>query len=153
MTPDVAAEASAGGAVAVAGRAFPVTPLSAAGERGLRAELRAIAVERDGPGGLFARLAPRLDWLMKHAPAHYPAAVDAIIDRENRGGDPDMTGAYQSPAGVAVQLFHRSRAAVPGLTLDEVRAVVTAANAADVLAAMEEAVTAANKSPAAGAAG
>lgn len=136
---------AAGGVVDVAGQAFRVRPLGLREETALYRELGRRAKAAMGPGGYFARLRPRLDWLAGEKLFDVRAAVVAELTRLEATHElpaDDVVDEYRrTPDGVALELFARTRADHPAATEKELRAVVTEANAVAVHFALLEAVS------------
>ncbi len=136
---------NAGGEVAVApGLSFLVRELSMAAEVGLLNRLRLLAKRALGPAGFYANSQAMLDW-MKAAGMHAEraACLATVADLQARGAgvSGDLVDDFrQSPAGVAEELFWRTRQTHPEATLDEFKAVVNDVNALEVHLAILDAV-------------
>lgn len=117
-------------------RQVVLTALSVAEEEALGAELRKLAKATLGPGGYFAQAEASLRWLSdKGMVGVMRIAAERIAAMEATGAEPSpemFDAARRSPAGVALELWLRARHAQPSLTLPEVQAVVTTANALDL---------------------
>lgn len=144
--------ATPGGVVTVAGHQFLARKLATDGELGLLAALRAGAEQAVGRGGLFERFAGRLAYLADTKQfAVLNRVVDRLTDLEADGAavTPEQVYAFrQTPAGAALELFHRTRLTHPAVTQQELAAIVTDANALHVSQQIDEAVTDAGKAPA-----
>ncbi len=121
------------GVVPVADRLFTVTELPGEAEVGLLAQLRLKAREAFGPLSFFRDALPVVDAL-KAAGRHDEAAGlqaqagQLVLSRSGASTD----AAYdfrQTPDGVALELFWRTRATHPEVAREQFRAVVTEANA------------------------
>lgn len=136
---------NAGAPVKVEHLTFLVCGLSVAGEMSLLARLRSKAREALGPGGLFARTAPAIDWLRsqnRHADAAALQRTTAELVATGAADSDDATAEFQrSPAGVAEELFWRTRKTHPDVSLDELQAVVTDMNALEIHLAMYDALS------------
>lgn len=124
------------GTVDVAGRVFVVTELPTEAEFGFGSMLRLKAREQMGPGSFFAPALPVADWLRsqdRHGEANGLLRTAAELVLSKAGASDDAGYDYrQSPDGVAFELFTRTRATHPEATEKELRAVITAVNAAHV---------------------
>lgn len=142
-TPDPAA--TIGGVVSVAGRDFLARKLTVEGELALLAALRGLADRQAGPGGLFERMAGKLKFL---ADTKQFAVLNRVVDRlteiEAAGagvGEDAVYACRQTPAGAALELFHRTRLTHPDVSLREFEAIVTAANAVETSHRLDLAVS------------
>lgn len=137
---------AAGGVVPVAGQDFRVRPLSARDEVALYRELGRRAKLAMGPGGYFARLKPRLEWLAANKQFDVRALVVAELTRLEATTElpaDDVIDEYRrTPEGAACELFWRTRRDHPEVTEKELRAVITDANAGAVFQAVLDAVRA-----------
>lgn len=135
---------SGGGVVSVAGQEFRVRKLSARGEDALARELGRRAKAAMGPGGYFARLKPKLEWLAAEKMFDVRVAVVETLTRLEALSElpaSDVIDEYRATAdGVACELFFRTREDHPAVSEKDIRAVVTAANALPVHAAVLDAV-------------
>lgn len=131
------------GEVVVGGRSFTITELPLRDERALIAGLDRIARETLGPGGLFARFAPRLEWLRaKGLTREASALVETLARMElEPASGADLDAAVQSAKGVALELYYRTRKAHPETKLEEFQAVVTDVNALDLHWAIRDALS------------
>lgn len=134
-----------GGPVQVAGREFLAAALTTDGELALWHHLRAVADRQAGPGGLFARMAPKLKWLRESGlePEWRLATLETTRLAGSPGGgvtDEQVLEARFTPEGVAVELYHRTRQHHPDVPLDTLKAIVTEANAVEVFQAVDRAV-------------
>lgn len=136
--------ANTGGEVVVRGAngtlTFLVRELSVEGELGLAARLRILARERLGPGGLMANVLPVARWLREqgeHEDAARLVQATAPLVAGGSGVGGDAAEAYrQSPAGVAFELFTRTRETHPDATEAEFRSVITEVNAVETYLAI-----------------
>ena len=142
MSADVV---GAGGPVAVGPVAFHVLPLTVREEAGLLARLRRRAKEAMGPGSYYTNAQPTLAWLAAnglHADrAVLLAEVARLVATAAPVSDDAAYDYRQTPDGVAEELFVRTRQTHPAATLEELKAVVTDFNAADVFHQMLAAVS------------
>lgn len=133
-----------GGTVRIGDRALTVLKLPARAEYGLGVAMAAACKESFGPGGYFQRAAKALAWLREQKmQAEWSVAVRSITEMEGLGSMPDAAAVEefrQSPKGVALELFHRTRQTHPEVTLSELESVVTAANAPEVYQQIQQAV-------------
>lgn len=135
-----------GGVVSVAGRDFLVRKLTVDGELAFLVALRGLADRQVGPGGLFERMAPQIKYLTD---TKQYAVLDRVITRLTElqaapGGavtDEQVFATRQTPAGVALELYHRTRLTCPEVSLREFEAVVTEANALEVFQRIDAAIT------------
>lgn len=144
------AAVSAGGVVRVgegesARDLVVVAKLSIAHENLLRKELAEIARNAMGPGGFFARMKPALEW-MKSAGMHseWAEAIKTTTEMQGRGVEPDYSAieqARQTVPGVVAELHWRTRLTCPEVTKQEIAAVVTEVNAADLYGQIVRAIT------------
>ena len=113
-----------------------VTPLSIAAERILGAELKAMVT---ADRRRMCREA--LEEIGKIAEPTWAdrQAVSELVTMSVGGVTfADLMAKRFDVEGIAVELYHRARAAHPKLTLDQVRAVITVANAGDVSDQLEK---------------
>ena len=113
-----------------------VTPLSQAEERSLDRALQR-AAEADA-GDHYTRCKPELDAL-KDSPAdriEFLREIARLSAKREPLSLAAMIAFRDSPAGVAIELYHRGRRATPGLTLAALRAVVTDVNVDEVASAL-----------------
>ncbi|HEY1191307.1 MAG TPA: hypothetical protein VGE74_26975, partial [Gemmata sp.] len=102
------------------------------GERALRRALLKAAEEHTGD--YFTRCGKLLK-AMQAVPAAYLEAVREITRLTATGpavSEEQFFEFRQSPAGVALELFHRGRKATPGLTADGLASIITDANVDEV---------------------
>lgn len=125
---------------------FHVRKLSAEGESGLVRECARRAHQKAGPAGVFARHAATLAALRESMPAEWREFVRNLTelqDQNARVGDWENAEEYRrSPAGVALEMFRRTRethAEVP--REDYFAAIITDVNAADVHRQIVDAIT------------
>ena len=141
--PDPAA--TTGGTVTVAGHPLLVRKLTTDGELGLQAALRAGAEKAVGRGGLFERFRPRLDYLGETKQFHVLDRVVrelTLLEADGAAVTWEQVYAYrQTPAGAALELYHRTRLTHPGVSQQEIAALVTDANALHVSQQIDAAVT------------
>jgi hypothetical protein len=136
-------------AVKVNDREISVLKLSANAEYGLGVMLGRRAKAEMGPGGYFARLAPALDWLREtKRTAEWSAALaEATRLQAAPGVDSDDLEAYrQTPAGLACEIFHRTRQTAPDVTEADLLAIITDVNALDIYRSLMDALTDEKKS-------
>ena len=135
------------GVVAVGDLKIALTPLGMAGERALD---RLLAKGAEESADHFGK--PRVRKLlaaMQGTPAAYAEAVREITRQAIAPVSASQVNQFRdSPAGVALELYHRGRKATDGLTLDGLAAVVTDANVDDVLAQLDALWEAARPNPA-----
>lgn len=120
------------GTVRVGELLVTVAPLTMTEERGVRRALLKAAEAHAGDH--FTRCAKLLK-AMQSVPAAYLEAVREITRLAATGpavSDEQFFEFRQSPAGVALELFHRGHKATPGLAQAALAAVVTDANVDDV---------------------
>lgn len=125
------------GAVRAGELLITITPLDMTGERALRRLLARAAAE--AAGDYFTRCAKLLH-AMRAVPGAYLEAVREITRLTATGpavSDEQLFEFRQSPAGAALELFHRGRRATQGLTHEGLAAVITDANVDAVLGQLE----------------
>ncbi len=130
------------GLIRVAGLEITITPLSQGEELLLDRTLRRAAQEAHGD--LYTPCKPLLE-AMRDAPADRLEAVREItrLTASRAGVSAAAVFDFRTSAeGLALEIFARGRRATPGLTLDGLRAVVTAANADEVAGALFELIEA-----------
>lgn len=145
------AAAGAGGTVRLGDRAVYVAPLAIREEAALLDDLRRLAKEQQGD---FLRpVEGLLDRLEKMKTPQAAARAALILEtvarmeaRRELPGDDAAHEARRTPRGVALELWYRGRKAHPTLSLAELEAVVTEANAAAVHAAILDALGAGDDS-------
>lgn len=127
------------GTVTVAGKVFTVSEMKFASELKLGILLRQLYEQQQGNS--YRRLIPDLDAM---TPADRATAVAewtrSKIANNLPGGDAREL-ARMTPAGTALELWMRSKKYHPGLTLDEVKAIVTETNCEEVMGDIVEALT------------
>lgn len=139
-----------GGEVEVAGAdgkslTFFVQEMSIRGEAGLIARLRKLAKDSLGPGSFWSHALPVVNWLRAQG-CNGEAAVQQRVTAElvatGNGVSDDAMGDFrQTPAGVAEELFARTRKTHPETSLKEFQAIINEANAVEVYYAIEEAIS------------
>ena len=135
------------GVVAVGDLKITVTPLGMAGERALD-RLLAKGAEESAADHFSKPRMKKLLGAMQGTPA-YSEAVREITRQTIGPVSAAQIGEYRdSPAGVALELFHRGRKATEGLTLAGLVAVITEANVDDVLMQLDALWAAARPNPA-----
>lgn len=144
-----AQQAGAGGTVRLRGDgaelAIYVEPLPFRLEVALADDLRRLAKRQVGD---FVRaVEPVLDRLAKVKTPEAAARAGVVLQtaaameaRQELPGDDAVESARRTPAGVALELWHRGRRAQPTLVLRELEAAVTEANAADLHLQIREAL-------------
>lgn len=124
------------GEVRIGPLVFVVQELPFEGEVGLRAAFRAEARKALGPGSFYANVLPAARWAREqgqHEDAARMVAAVAPLVATAAGASEDAAELYrQTPDGVALELFHRTRQTAPEATRAEYRAVVTEVNAVEV---------------------
>lgn len=132
------------GILELGGHAFRIAKLVVEREAELWRHLELEARKARGPGGLFSRMAPKLKWLRENGMgAEWTEAVQVITNLEAgnfKASEDEIFDFRRTPAGVAIEMWHRCRDAHPGTTLDEIRAVLTEVNAPDVYRRVQEIV-------------
>lgn len=139
------------GTVPIADRTFVIQKLSASGELSLFDALSAAAKKEAGPGGYLARASEMLDWLKKNNRGQELAiAVNKLVEMDAQGVNlsQDAVAQFrQTPKGVALEMFHRTRVAHKEVSLADFQAIITDANAVEVFLAMMEVLTDEKKVP------
>lgn len=122
--------------ITIADRQFAILPLSIREENALLLELRRQAKNQMGAGGYFARSATALDWLKdQKRMAEFATAVARIAELEAQGELPqgDPVELYRAtPAGVATEMFFRTRRTHAEVSLKEFESIIIEANAIEV---------------------
>jgi len=141
--------AGAGGTVAIRGDgadlALYVEPLPFRLELALVDDLRRLAKRQQGD---FVKvIEPVLDRLARLKTPEAAARAGVVLQtaatmeaRQELPGDDATEAARRTPAGVALELWHRGRRANPAIALRELEAVVTDANALDLHLQIREAL-------------
>lgn len=133
------------GVVTIAGRDLVVQKLSAHGELSLFDALNAAAKKEAGPGGYLARSAEMLDWLKKNNRGQELAiAVEKLVEMDAKGialSQDAVAQFRQTAKGVALEVFHRTRVAHKEVSLADLQAIITDANAVEVFLAVMEVLT------------
>lgn len=127
------------GTVEVAGKLFTVSELKLGSELKLILLLREM-YERQ-KGSAYKRLQPMLDEM---TPADRAEAIAnltrAKVNNDLPGAEAEQL-ARMTPEGVALELWMRARKHHPGLTQEEVRAIITDVNCQDVHDEMRAVIT------------
>ncbi len=136
------------GVVTVGELQVTVTPLTMIEERALRRvmEKEALTAATD----YYTRSVKLLD-AMRSNPFAYEIAIKQLVTLTATGpklSDEQFYEFRTSPAGVAIELWHRGRKATPGLTLAGLQAVITEANADSVTFQLETIAESAGPKPA-----
>lgn len=139
------------GVVTIAGRDFVIQKLSTNGEMSLFDVLAAAAKKESGPGGYLARSSELLDWLKKNNRGQELAvAVNKLVEMDALGvslSQDAVADFRQTPKGVALEMFHRTRAAHKDVSLADFQAIITDANASEVSLAILDVITNEKKAP------
>lgn len=132
------------GEVRIGHLVFVVKELSVEAEMGLRTKLRACAREAFGPGSFYANIAPVAEFARKQGYHQDAAALVqsvAPLIAMRAGASEDAAELYrQTPDGVALELFFRTRETHPAAELAEFRAIVNEVNAIETYLAILKAI-------------
>lgn len=132
------------GPVAIGDVTFTAEELSIEGEVGILNRLRRLAKDALGPGGFYKNALPVAKWLREQGEGAEAAALLAETARLVATGGPlDEAAVWefrQTPAGVAAELYMRTRKAHPDTREDELRAVINDANVVEVRLQLLEAL-------------
>jgi len=124
------------GTITIADRTIDVAKMPTYGEIGLWRELSKRAKAEYGPGGLFNVMKPQLAWLAAEKMLAERAQVIAEITRLEAGkaglSDEAVEEFRITPAGLACELYWRTRSTAKEVTEADLQAIITEANAVDV---------------------
>lgn len=122
-----------------------VAKLSMAGEKKLAMRLASGAKAKMGPGGYFQSTRGVLNWLKENKLMNeFSISCQRITEMEATRELPTGTAFdefRQSPEGVAIELYERTRQSHAEIRYDEIQAVITEINAFDIHDQMMEAIT------------
>lgn len=124
------------GEVRIGHLVFVVQELPFDAEVGLRAKFRAEARRALGPGSFYANVLPAAKWAREqgqHEDAARMVAAVAPLVATAAGASEDAAELFrQTPDGVALELFHRTRQTHPEAVREEFRAIVSEVNAVEL---------------------
>ncbi len=141
---------SAGGVVKLDRFELMCLKLAHANELALANELARKAKLSFGAGGFFSKAQPALDWLKEQKKnVEFQQAVNRIAEMEATGALPSLEAveAYRQTAdGVATEIYWRTRKTHVEVSMQELQAAITSANALEVYLQLQEVLTDDHKS-------
>jgi len=103
-----------------------------------------------GPGGYFQKMKGVLDWMKEtKATAEFSLTCNKLTEMEATGELPSEQSTFpfrQSPLGVAIELFRRTRRTHEEVKFEELRASITSMNALEIHNQIYAAISDDNKS-------
>lgn len=124
------------GYVTIADKEFRLAKLSVEREGELWRAIEAECKKARGPGGLFQLMAPTFKWMRENGQINEWKEACETVTRLEAGKAPptvhEVEDYRRTPAGVALEFWHRIRESHPGTTVRELATMITDANASTV---------------------